>query len=673
MKHAQTFLILGVCLFAGAEAIAQPATADVLVVTASRTAEARQDTSAPISVLSAAELEQLSAHHSAEAINQMPGAFVNRGNGVEHLTAIRSPVFSGGAAAGSFLFLEDGIPLRAPGFGNINALMESVDGLSNQIEMIRGPGAAVYGSNAMHGLINLRTPDPLRAPSRIQVEAGSFGRAQLRAQSGGQTHFGSAWAGVSYRHEDGWREDAGLDQFGVQARLDSAPGRTTWSLRASLIDIDQETATFAEGFEAYKDEALSQQNLNPEAYRNVRAARVNGRVSHDLSDRLSAELVGYARTTDMDFRMHFLPGAAQELSGHDSVGFQSSLTWQSDNHRVMVGLDGDFSNGYLYEYQDQPTMFSFIQGLHYDYEVDAAVLGGFVQSKSNLGERVRVEAGLRLEHTAYDYDNHAPDGVIGRYLRPADRSDDFSFLAPNLGVMYQASDTLDLVVRGARGARAPQTGELYRLQPGQEVEGIEPETLDSFELGLRWLASEGSRFELTAFSMFKRNVFFRDADGFNVTDGKTRHRGIELDARFQVTQTLGVATSLTWAEHEYAFDRPVSSLSSSISDGDLMDTAPKWLWNMRLNWQPSTNWSGQVEWAHVGEYFADPGNTARYDGHDIFNARLAYTIDPTLQIAVKVRNVFDTRYAERADFSFGDYRYFPAEPRGFSLSLTKKY
>ncbi len=84
-------------------------------MTASRRVEARLDVPASISAIDADELRLLGATHAAEALNRIAGVMIQRGSGQESLTAIRSPVLTGPGACGTFLLLEDGMPLRPVG------------------------------------------------------------------------------------------------------------------------------------------------------------------------------------------------------------------------------------------------------------------------------------------------------------------------------------------------------------------------------------------------------------------------------------------------------------------------------------------------------------------------------------------------------------------------------
>jgi len=645
---------------------------DVVVVTGTRSEALQSQSPLATAVLDREEIQQIGAHHVSEALNRLPGVNLHRGNGAEHLTAIRSPVLTGSQGAGSFLYLEDGVPLRAAGFANINGLFEAADSLAGRIEVVRGPGSAAYGSNALHGLVNVLTPEPETAGRTVSLEAGSYGRAGLRASLGGDTRFGSGWLGLGLRHEDGWRDDAALDRRVLQARLDGRSGQTDWSLRVSAVDLEQETATFVNGFRAYEDEGASRRNADPEAFRNAYALRAALHLEHPLSETLSAQTVLFSRSNDMQFRMHFLPSEALEDSGHDSVGIQSALVWTLDRSVIRLGVDADLTEGVLSEIQTRPTLGPFVQGDHYDYEVSARTLASFLMAELQVTPRLRLDAGVRWEGTRYDYANAAPDGVVGRYLRLPDRQDSFDTLAPHAGWIYTVNDVVSVFGRAARGVRAPQTAELYRLQPGQSVEGIEPETLDSLESGIRLNSTSGRyQVELTGYVMRKDNVILRDADGLTVTGAKTRHHGVELEAGVSLTDQIRLQGAVSWAVHEYDFNGGASAGSEQIRKGARIDTAPEWLSNLRLIWDATDQLRFETEWVHVGEYFADAGNTALYDGHDLLHVRAAVEVRDNLSVYLAARNVLDERYAERADFAFGQYRYFPGEP--LTLNLGVRY
>jgi len=198
------------------------------------------------------------------------------------------------------------------------------------------------------------------------------------------------------------------------------------------------------------------------------------------------------------------------------------------------------------------------------------------------------------------------------------------------------------------------------------VADLDSETLDSLEAGIKGF-SDNLRYELTAYLMRKQNFIFRDANGFNISDGKTRHSGIESLLSWQLTGELSVNANLSWARHVYAFNRDLGR-GEIIVKGNEIDTAPPWLGGLRLHWQRSSQQSIEAEWVYQGGYFLDAANAHRYPGHSLVNLRGSMVIgDSRHRISLRLTNLLDLRYAERADYAFGNYRYFPGAGRRISL------
>lgn len=657
---------------AGAESESRPA-ADRIVVTATRRPSPLAEQAGNAARLEAEELDFIRADHLSEALNRLPGVNIQRGSGQEHLTSIRSPVLTAGAGAGSFLFLEDGVPLRAAGFANVNGLFEAHGEIADAVEVTRGPGSVLYGSNAVHGLINVIT----RAPSEefeavVEGGGGSFGRYKGRGWAGGTYGRHGLLAGLSFLDENGWRDEAGVDQQKFSLRWDYGDGAFSARTILAAVNFNQETAGFAEGPNAYKNSALSRRNPNPEAFRDAKALRLSSRLEWDRGG-VMFSLTPFARWTDMDFLLHFQPSQALEENGHWSAGALATVYWTAaPDWTLIAGFDGEFSQGFLREDQEGETVGSFVQGLHYDYEVAAAVAAPYVRAEWQATPRLRIEGGVRLEYTDYAYDNLTESGLFGRFLRPPDRADRYLTVTPKLAAIYDLDTDHFLYTRYARGARAPQTTDLYRLQVNQTVGNIEAEELDSVEAGLRGMLF-GAGYDIAGFYMSKRNFFFRDADGFNVPDGRTRHAGVELLTDIPLGRMFTLSASVTYAQHTYAFDRVVGSGSETIRDGNDVDTAPRIQSNVRLSWHPLESFRTETEWLHMGEYFMNAANSVTYPGHDVVNLRLVWDATERLQVFASVRNLTNTDYAERADFAFGSERYFPGEDRAFNAGLRVRF
>ena len=628
-----------------------------------------------LAVLDNAEIADTLADHPAEILNKLPGVNIQMNSGQEHLIAIRSPVLTGGAGQGSFLIMENGVPVRSPAFGNVNSLFEPHHEVASAIEVVRGPGSAKYGSNAVHGLVNVILPD-VGAGSETVASYGTLGRWRTDVTLDQGEHW---LAAVSIQKDTGWRDNTGMDQQKLTVVGDWALGGwdTTGWLTAS--NLNQETAGFIQGADAYKDEDIAKSNPNPEAYRDAWSARAGARLSRELGGG-TLTLTPYAHTQAMIFAQHFLPNGGVEKNGSTGGGVMARFQREvSEAVTWRVGADVDVASGWLKEIQPEPFGFfpgdaRFPQGKHYDYTVDTLTGALWGELDYVLTDDMRLLAGLRAETHEYDYSTDVAPGINGRFNVPADRTDNFDLLTPKLGFIWSVADATDLYANYARGERAPQASDLYRLQSLQVAGEVEEETLDSFEIGARGSALDGRLvYDVAAYWMEKENFFFRDSDGLNVPNGSTEHAGVEASAALELTTAFSVSGSASWSDQTYTFDRITSSGTETIRDGNEIDTAPEWLANVSLDWKATEAIKLSLNVDHVGEYFVDPANTTVYPGHTVLGARGAWVFAEGTEVFLIVRNLTDERYADRADLAFGNDRYFPGEPINATLGMRKKF
>ena len=660
-----------------------------VVVTATREHQALRDYPGSISLVDGNAVALVGSTHHNEIVNRVPGAMIQRNSGQESLTAIRSPVLTGPGSCGVFLFLENSVPIRPVGFCNVNEMFEINSESARSIEVLRGPAGVVYGSGAMHGAVNVIQAMPSELPSYgVWAEGGTDeyyrGRLALSRQ-GAATDLGAV---ALVTHDGGWRDDSGLEEQKLNAVMTHRLNKGVFNLDLAATNLNQETAGFIQGEDSYRDSGIAHSNFNPEAYRDAYAIRLTGHYSAPLTDSMQLNVRPYLRRSRMDFLQHFLIGKPTEENGQDSLGVLTALDMDIFNDtRLLTGLDVEFTEGFLKETQpgpatDGPPAANIIrpQGKHYDYQVDSSVAALYGQLEQPFAHRWKFTGGLRLEHVNYDYDNRMlagntrDDGALCGaaaclYSRPADRSDDFTNLTSKLALAYLLNDTDTLYLSLARGYRAPDTSELYRLQRQQFIADLDAERLDSIEAGARGrLGPLG--YSLAAFAMEKDNVIFRDADAFNVSNGKTRHRGVEYEFNWSPLSTLTLAAAGTYAKHTYDFN--AFEGNEPIVAGRDVDTAPRHVNTARAEWQLSPTVNTELEWLSVGSYWLDASNAHKYEGHDLLNLRVGWRLTAEWATTFRLNNLTDRAYADRADYAFGNYRYFPGRGRNLFVEVSYK-
>ena len=660
-----------------------------MVVTTSRIATPQIDVPASVTRIDTQTLTLLGATHYSEAANRVAGVYVQRGSGQESLVAIRSPVLTGAGACGAFLAAEDGFAIRPIGSCNVNDLFEVNTEQAAAIEVLRGPGPALYGASAVHGIVNVLTPAARSLPRfGAALEGGPYDyrRAKLTAgMARGDRAFG---AYGSYTHDGGFRADSGLDEGKLNLLYDDddvAGG--TLRLRAAGTVLNQETAGYIRGYEAYRDRSLTRTNADPEAFRDAWSARGSAVWSRAACEDCSDDLRMIVRRSQMRFLQHFLLGKPLEENAQTSVMGSASLRRPLGPRWTFgAGLDLEWSRSSLQEAQDGPTTdgtpaANAIRppGRHYDYRVGGRTAGAYATLGLRPAAHWSVNGALRVERTRYDYDNRMLAGNTDEhgvpcpgsgclYSRPADRDDDFDNVAPKFDVSYSPSPRQRLYASWSRGFRPPEQTELYRLQRQQDIADLDSERLQGGEIG--WRAGAGAfDWSLAAFALDKRNVILRDSAGFNVNGGRTTHRGIEYELHWRPSPHWRASVTGSVARHRYAFSAAVEG-GETIRDGNDVDTAPRNVHALRIGWSPLATLDAELEVLDVGRYWLDASNQHEYAGHTLLNLRAGWSPSPAWRLTLRALNLADAAYADRADFAFGEYRYFPGRGRAAFIELA---
>ena len=351
-------------------------------------------------------------------------------------------------------------------------------------------------------------------------------------------------------------------------------------------------------------------------------------------------------------------------------------------------MDVEFTEGELSQTQaqvlDHPSAFlsaTLPQGKQYDYKVKINMISPFTMLTFHASPQDQVSLGLRVEYLHYDYQNKMLDGRskddgtacdMGgcRYSRPGDRNDAFNNTSTQLGWIHNFNEHSQTFFNLSHAFRAPQASEMYRLQNEQQVADLKSEQINSFEVGYR-ASFKHANLSAALFFMNKDNVIFQNSDRENVSDGKTQHRGLELHGNFVMTPSIRLNMAGSYALHTYRANIAPRGVTENI-DGNEIDTAPRVTGSAQLNWKITDNQKLELEWIHMGPYYTDEANLHTYDGHDLANLRFMMQVG-NWHLAVRVNNLLDTDYAERADYAFGNDRYFVGEPRSVYLSVASEF
>ncbi|PCJ30180.1 MAG: TonB-dependent receptor, partial [Gammaproteobacteria bacterium] len=625
------FVLLAIAGNAAAEHIML----DAVTVTATREEQLVLDQAISIEQKSSDEVQLDKAATQKELLNSIAGVRITQtGSSVGHMTSIRLPVNTGPY----YLFLQDSIPVQSSGFFNHNGLAYTNFSSAGSVEVMKGTGTALYGSDAVAATINVRsTPIVDDEGFKFSTEIGSDQFRRYGVTGGVEIDDNSnISANISHTQSDGWRDHTEYDreEFAVNY-VNDLNDDNTLKLGLSINKTVAEMAGSLIGEDAFRHDTKSVGNVEDainsglDIVRKFDFARFNVEWNHILNDNIELNSIAYVRRNRNRYIATWEDNLPQNDSEEKTIGLLLKADMDFGRVRNIVGVDLEYTRASR-EYTQLFDDGSVPAGNIYDYDVNYRAFSPYSRLEFQLNDKLKLGAGLRYDINSYEYTNNLADGqyATSSYSRAGSGNDPtFNHLSPKLDLAYQASESQIIYARYANGFRIPQASRLYMLKTNNSTFSLDEEITDTFEVGYKW-HSDKHEFNSSIYYLAIDDTITRRSSGsypntivYYENGGETIHKGIELSLASKLTDELTSKIAYSYSKHEFKADEVVGN--------NELAQAPNNVANVRLIYSPNklAGLTAMLEWEHIGSSWLDDENTKKYKGYDTANIKLNYAVN----------------------------------------------
>lgn len=619
-----------------------------VIVTASRFLDSDRTVPAHVATLTRADIATTPAASLPDLLATRAGIDVRSLYGNQAADASVALRGFGENASLRTLILVDGrrldqLEFTAPNWASIP--LDSIE----KIEIVRGSGSVLHGDQAVAGVINVVTRRGRENSADIALMLGSFDTKELAASlSRNDTPLRYA---LSLRHaeSDEYRRNNAHRNTAGSARVarDFAQGETYVELGASELHFGLPGAVTAL---QYRDDRRAAETTDSWFERDNLYLRPGVRWQLAPSLELAAEL-GIEQSRNRAWISNWFSYRDVAV---EQISFTPRLKWAHG----MGGLPSttvfgvDWSDAHLE--QDQASRPGGVVTKR--VALDRTASGFYVHNTTEPTQTLALTLGARQQRIETRANDPA---VAGRVDDIANRT------ATELGAVWRPAAAWKLFAKASRSFRYPVLDELTTWG-GFAVPAPKPETGRGVDIGAEWRAAghsvQGTFYDLKMTDEISYNAF----TGQNENLQKTRHRGIEIDSRWQLAPDWRF--DLSWSGREASFrDGPDS--------GNTLPLVPESRWTARLAWTGGRWGDHALQANHVGErYFGgDTANAlARLPGYTTLDWQSRWQLRQW-ELGLRLTNLTDQKYASVAfDYGFGA-GYYPANPRGAYLTLRYRF
>ncbi|CAH0532353.1 Vitamin B12 transporter BtuB [Vibrio stylophorae] len=607
---------------------AQSTDENTIVVTANRFEQPKDSVIASSDVITKEQIERLQFKTLTDALKWLPGIQVTNSGGLGQ----SSSVFVRGGATSHLIVLVNGVRIGSATLGEANFTAIPLTGVE-KIEVIRGARAAVYGADAISGVINIITDAGFSETNAGLVNLGLGSDQYYQGSASGYLHVSDdSWikAGVNLEKSNGFNvtdqnyapQQPDKDGFHRQD-LSLELGKqfnANWTGRVSGFYHDGQSEY--DGYSDWKTGKLSPVEQKTKLY------NIAAQAEYQSESWYSSLTIAQNRDESIQ--------VGGEFPGSTIVTERFVTNWLnsyelSNNFKVLGGVE------YSQDSVADSNLYNSDTGVFQRYDGEKRNNTAVYASSIAQIQQLALEASLR-------YDNN---DVYGDYT------------TWQLGVAYDIAQALRVFASAGTAFKTPTYNDLY--WPGYGNPNLKPEESLSYEAGFEAYSNYGM-FRVAAYRNEIDNLISYQGQGVALESSNATINGIEITAQFD-TGPLSHSVSVDLLDSDNpvnvaGWNEPPQLESKELSRR--AEAVYKWLISYQYN-----QFQADLAYMYQGERFDDTKNTTKLDAYSLVDFALSYDINANFIVQGKVTNLFDEEYQtaytyntqERAYYLNAQYRF----------------
>ncbi len=670
------FLMVSVCQAEELQTVNQEL--DEVVVSASRVEEKVKDVPVTTNIVKEKELEIIKIRNPADVLNRIPGTYTSDFGGENELTSIRVPTHFTNPYT---IILVNGIPTTSYGSGSSSQMRGINVRNIKRIEVIKGPSSALYGSNAIGGIVNIITKDPSPEPQvDIWAEYGEYDQFRggvFGSKAGEKFSFNFD---VNYANARNWRDNSSYDKEAGSIKLQYAPTDVSLlGFNLDYINFDHDLAGSLE-----KDDFDENWQHSYHTFASTTMDKITPTLIYNhFFD--TSEFKAVFAVRDMDhkvipnygiYQQSWPPfshiGRLNQIEGLDTnLQLLYSHDFEPWRTRIITGVDLERDNtetdtyDLILDWDSASNKYvSYTLGsLSKSYDITTKVGAPYLQLEASPFDPLRITAGARYDSVTYEVDDK---------ITPDESGDkDFSEFTPKVGLTYDISSNINSFFSYSRGFVVPTTSQLLTSN-GANLD-LNAEKATNYEIGFRtsfW--NRKLDFDISIYYMDIEDKIVSEGDSWGdqyVNAGETSHRGAETVLVYWFHEKVSLSASYTYARNEYE-----TYLSGSNDySGKTMPRSPDHHLNARLAVYPISGLEVELEVDDISSQYVNDANTISYSRPTLWNLRGNYDWREW-SFWAHVKNLTDEKYASYVSWGSTDGdTYYSGAPRTFFVGLSYRW